>query len=102
MDHQLHRIHMHAAGGDIGGDQHSYVRAAEGRKVPVALILREVAVQIHCRDALGGQLFGKLLRLVLGAGEENPASGARSQGLHQGLLLVGGYFEDVVGHIRNG
>ena len=99
VDDELHVVHVHAARGDIGRDEHLRRTRGEGREVAVAGRLRQVAVQVDRGDALRRQLLGELLRVVLRAHEEDAARGARRERAHEFLLLVGaGDVEDVVRH----
>ena len=76
VDDELDVVDVHAAGGDVGGDEHPRGAGREGREVAVAGALREVAVQVDRRDRLRGELLGELLGAVLGAHEQDAAAGA--------------------------
>ncbi|KJL44758.1 hypothetical protein RR49_00123 [Microbacterium ginsengisoli] len=99
---QLDLIDVHAAGGDVGRDEHANTSGcgvgAEGCEVALAGALAEVAVQVDRRDAPGCQLAGKLLGLVLGAGEEDAAPHAGREGLDEARLVVVGDEQHAVGH----
>src|ERR1700722_2771652 len=47
VDHQLHVVDVHTAGGDVGSHQHAGFAGREGGQVAVAGRLREVAVQVN-------------------------------------------------------
>ena len=84
VDDELHLVDVHAAGGDVGGHEHAHSAlggvGAEGGEVALARGLRQVAVQIHRRDAGCREHLRELLGLVLGAGEEDAATAARRRG----------------------
>ena len=91
-------VHVDATSSDVGG--HEYLRRplGEGLQVALACILREVAVQFHCRDASHRELLGQLLRPVLGAGEQQRPFLASGQGSHHVGLVGLCHGEHVVGH----
>ena len=63
LQHAGHAVDVDAAGGDVGGDEHVHVAAAEGAERPLALALAAVAV-----DGLGPHAgLVQLLRQALGA-----------------------------------
>ncbi len=103
VDHELDVVDVHAAGRDVGGHEDLDVARGERREVAVAGDLREVAVQVHRRDARVGELLRELLRVVLGAHEEDAAAGAARELLDEEALgLDVGRLEDVVGHGGDG
>src|SRR5699024_3599817 len=102
VHHQVHVVDVDTAGGDVRGHQDAHSPRGESLEVPLARVLGQVAVQVHGRHALGGQLPGELLRLVFGAGEQQAASLPCCQTAHQ--YLFGRdvrQVEDVVGHGRD-
>ncbi len=103
VDHELDAVHMHPARGHIGRDEHACVPAREARKVAVAGTLREVAVQVHCRDPRAGELLGQTLGLVLGSREEHSATRAGGERRDELTLGIGvGDVEDVMCHVGHG
>ncbi|OUD94761.1 hypothetical protein CMMCAS05_03410 [Clavibacter michiganensis subsp. michiganensis] len=103
VDHELDVVDVHAAGRDVGGHEDLDVARGERREVAVAGDLREVAVQVHRRDARVGELLRELLRVVLGAHEEDAAAGAARELLDEEALgLDVGRLEDVVRHGGDG
>ena len=95
VHHQRHVVDVHPAGGHVGGHQHAHLAAAEGRQVPVAGRLGEVALQVDGRDAVRGQLLGQALGDVLGPHEQDGALLAGGQRLDEPLLRIG------VGHAEH-
>ncbi len=100
---ELHAVDVHAACGDVGGDEHAHAAGirvrAEGGEVALARVLRQVAVQVDGGNAGRGELLGELLRLVLGAGEQDAAAVSRGDAAHEGGLGLGvGRDEDAVDH----
>ncbi len=99
VDDEFDVVDVHAAGGDIRGDEHLDVTGAERGQVAVTGHLGQVAVQVDRGDARVGEGLSELLGLVLGAHEEDAASAARGQLLHERLLRFGAVdLEHVVGH----
>ena len=62
-------VHVQAAGRDVGGHQHLEVAAAKAVHGPVPLRLRQVAVQLGHREAVGGDALGQPLGRLLGPRE---------------------------------
>ena len=77
MDNKFHIIDVNPARRDIGGDQDKNITGGEFREVAVTCGLRQIAVQINRWHPGLGELFGKFLRLMLGAQEQNPAAVTR-------------------------
>ena len=103
VDDELHLVDVHAARRDVGRDQHAHAAfggiGAEGGEVALAGRLRQVAVQIHRRDAGCREHLRELLGLVLGAGEEDAAAAAGGEMLDQVGLLIVAHEEDAVRHL---
>ena len=107
VDDELDLVDVHAAGCDIRRYQHPDAvvlgRRGERGKVPVPRVLREVSVQVDSGDACRGELFGKLLGLVLGAREQDATSLTRGElADERGLLFSSGDQEHAVGHLPRG
>ena len=88
VHHEVNVIHVNAASRDVGCDHHAHFTGVERCEVALAGVLRKVAVQVCGRDALLGELARHLTGLVLGPHEQQTAAGARSEALHDRLLLV--------------
>src|SRR6478735_11463441 len=88
VDDQFDVVHVHTAGGDVGGHQDADVAVGELGEVAVTGILREVAVQVHSGDAGVGQGLGQLAGVVFGPHEQDAAAGAGGK-LNDQLLLDG-------------
>ena len=71
---ELDVVDVHTASGDVGGHEHAHAAVTECRKVAVARVLRQVAVQVDGRNPGCRELLRELLRLVLGAGEQDAAA----------------------------
>ncbi|GMA37256.1 hypothetical protein GCM10025876_34600 [Demequina litorisediminis] len=54
VDHELDAVDVDAAGGDVGRDQDLHAALGEGGEVTITGVLRQVAVQVHGGDAVGG------------------------------------------------
>jgi hypothetical protein len=65
--------------GDVGGHQRGRRAGGERGEVPGARVLRQVAVQLDRRHALLVELAGHVLRAVLGAREDDRATGCGGQ-----------------------
>ena len=68
-DHVRDVVHVQPAGGDVRGHQDLEVSAAEALHRPVPLRLRQVAVQLGHREAVGRDGPRQPASLSLGAGE---------------------------------
>ena len=99
LDHKLHTGYIDAASRHVGGDHDVHVSGFESREVAVALVLAQVAVQFGGGNAVLRQILGKLLRLELGAGEQDAAPFAGSEGAHQLVTVALRGFKHVVGHL---
>ncbi len=100
---QLDVVDVDTARGDVGGHQDPDLTTGEGGQVPLTRVLGQVAVKVDRRDTRRRQLLGELLGAVLGAREEQPASGTRRQLPDDGGLGADvGHGEDVVRHLRDG
>ena len=94
---QPHVVDVDAARGDVGGHEHGRLTGGEGVEVSHAGVLREVAVQVHARDAAAGELLGQPPGAVLGAGEHDGPL-VRAGQIGQGAdAVVGGHAQHVVG-----
>ena len=102
LHHELHAGHVDAAGGHIGGDHDVHVAGFEGCEIAVTLVLAQVAVQLGRRNAVLRQVLGELLGLEFGAGEQDAASLAGSEGADQLMTVALRGFEHVVGHFVDG
>ncbi|SPZ38697.1 Uncharacterised protein [Rhodococcus wratislaviensis] len=103
VDDQLHVVDVDAARCDVGGHQHACLTGGERRQVAVTGRLRQVAVQVDRGDSRLGELTGQLAGLVLGAHEQDPASGSGGQPLDQlALGFDAVHVEHVVRHGRDG
>ena len=71
LQHAGDAVDVDAAGGDVGGDQHVHVAAAERAEGALALALAAVAVDGLGADAGLLQLLGQAVGAVLGAGEHD-------------------------------
>jgi hypothetical protein len=80
VDDEVDAVHMDAAGGDVGSDQHAHGPGGEGREVALARGLGEVPVQLGGAYVGGGQLAGELARAVLGTGEDQRSVTAPGEG----------------------
>ena len=99
LHHELHATHVDATCGHVGGGEHVDFAAFECGEITIALVLVEVAVQLRAWDTLIGEAFGELLRLELGAGEQDALARAGSQGAHDLRLVALGDLEHVVRHL---
>ena len=99
LHHKLHATDVDAACSHVSGGKHVHLAGFKGREIAVALVLVEVAVQLGARDALLGQALGKLLRLELGAGEQDALACAGSQGAYDLGLIALGDLEHVMRHL---
>ncbi len=88
VDDEFDVVDVHAAGGDVGGDEHAGLAGAERGEVAVAGRLRQVAVQVDRRHAGLGELLGQLAGLVLGAHEQDPTSGPGRERVRRGAFLA--------------
>jgi hypothetical protein len=70
LHHKLDTADVDAACGHVGRDEDTHITFAECTEVPVALVLRKIAVQLRCGNTVIGQILGEFLRLMLGSGEE--------------------------------
>ena len=70
-------VHVDAARGDVGGDQHAQLAGLERLKRALALRLALVAVDGPSLDAAGLQIGRDLVGAVLGLGEHQAAGEAR-------------------------
>jgi len=103
VDNKLDAIDVHPACSDIGSDKHTVGVAAKESKVAVTLTLRQVPVQINGGDAGSREIRGELLRLMLGACEEDATAKARGKRLNHLALRLGAVdVEHVVGHRLDG
>ncbi len=107
VDDEVDVVDVHAARRDVGRHEHAHSAVfgsgGEGAEVALARILRQVAVQVDGGDPRGGELLRELLRLVLGAGEEDAATGARGELAHECGLVVGGVDDQhTVRHLADG
>lgn len=98
VDDEFDGIDVDPAGGHIGRDEDVDPALGERGEIALARGLGQVAVHVDGRDALLRQQPGEPLGPVLGAGEEDPATGARGQPVDELALVLGGDFEEVVGH----
>ena len=99
VDDQLDVVDVHAARGDVGRDEHLRGARRESGEVPVTRGLRQVAVQVHRRNALRRQRLRELLGVVLRAHEEDATPRARREGADELLLGIRPFgVEHVVGH----
>ena len=90
IDHMGHAVHIDAAGGDVGGDEHRGASGAEGLERPLALALALVAMDRDGGKADSGEIFGHLVSAALGAGEDDGALDLGPlQKLRQQLALAG-------------
>ncbi len=101
---ELHRIDVHATGGDVGGATRTralpVVKAARLRS---AGRLRKVAMQVDRRNSGFGELLGELAGLMLGTHEQHPPASARGETVHEFLLgLDPRDMEHVVRHSGHG
>ena len=85
---QLDVVDVDAAGGDVGGDEDPSCTRGERQQVAIARSLRQVAVQVDRRNSRFGELLGELARLMLGAHEQDSATRARCELLHQLFLRL--------------
>src|SRR5690606_8488068 len=104
---QVDVVDVHTARCDVGGDEHAHATVCgvgrERAEVALTCVLRQVAVQVDGGDAGGGELLGELLRLVLGAREEDATTGAGGEIADEaGLVLGGGRHEYAVRHLADG
>ncbi|OIQ83206.1 hypothetical protein GALL_349880 [mine drainage metagenome] len=103
VHHELDVVDVDATRRDVRGDEHLDVTARERGEVALARRLAEVPVQVDRGDAGRRELLGELLGLVLGAHEEQSATGAGGQLVdHEALGLGIGDSEDVVRHLDDG
>lgn len=102
LHHEFHAVHIDAACRHIGGDQHAHSAVSERSKVAVALVLRQIALQVDCGNALLDEFLGHLLRLELRAREENALAHAARQFANHLMLVALGDGEQVVRHRVHG
>ncbi|TKJ19109.1 hypothetical protein A6V29_10450 [Blastococcus sp. CCUG 61487] len=89
-----------AASGDVGGDQHVDLAAAEGAQRLLAGALAEVAVHGRCGEPAVDQFVGDLLRGALGAAEDHDqaaVAGLQHAGEQLGLVQVVGPVDELGG-----
>ena len=96
-------IYVNSTSCNVRCDENLDVSLTECSEVAVALGLRQVSVQIDCRNTCVGQGLGKLLGVVLGAHEQDATAGTRSELVDKVLLgIVAASFKHVVSHLGNG
>ena len=97
LDHQRDIADVDASRGNIRGDQDTHESTLERSEMMVALLLRQIALQIDRRNAVLDELLGEFLGLVLGTGEDDAlilAAGERTNHLR---LVVLGDLEHMLG-----
>ena len=97
LNHQRDIADVDASRGNIRGDQDTHESTLERGEMMVALLLRQIALQIDRRNTVLDELLGEFLGLVLGTGEDDAlvlAAGERTNHLR---LVVLGDLEHMLG-----
>ena len=103
MDDEFNIVDMHAAGGDVGGDQNPSLARGEGSQIALTGRLGQVAVQVHRWNTRLSQLTGQLARLMFGAQEQDSPRVATGQPVHQVFFRFDAVnVKQVMGHQRGG
>ena len=90
VDNMADPLHVQAAGGDVGGDDHVDLARSQVVDDPLALVLRDVAAQGGGTVPMAGEVFGERLGRALGIDEDQDAVdrfGFQDPGEHR-LFLV--------------
>ena len=90
VDHVRDAVHVDAARGDVGGDEHFHLARLEAVERALALVLRAVAVHGRGLEALLGELLRDAVGAALGAREdEHAVDGLLFENADQQVELVG-------------
>ena len=101
MKHQCNIVNVNSSSSNVRGNQHANLARREASQVLGANCLRQVAVQLHSRNATFGQATSQVLGTVLGTSEGHSFAFAGNELANDFGLLATSDGENMVRHDRH-